>query len=236
MSTLPQCIASHSGFSFFHTPPCAIIRQIYPIKETRTRVNLVEEFKRHRGRLFVVSGPSGVGKDTALDQFFLRVSGVVRSVSATTRPPRPGEREGVDYFFLSTPEFEKRIETQGFLEWALYGHNHYGTPRDRVEAWLNEGNDVVLKIEVQGALSIKTLAPDARLVFLQPPSLEELERRLRARDTDTEEKVQERLAIAREELAHRREYHYLITNDNLEAAVNALCAIVLAERCKIAPE
>lgn len=189
-----------------------------------------------QGRLFVVSGPSGVGKDTVLERLFTRVSGAVRSVSATTRAPRPGEVEGRDYYFVSVAEFEADIRAERFLEYARYGAYLYGTPRDRVAEQRERGLDVILKIEVQGALLVKSLAPDAILIFLQPPSLEELERRLRARATDSEARIAERLVIARTELASLFQYDYLVTNDDLETAVETLRAILIAERCRIQHE
>ncbi|HZO91890.1 MAG TPA: guanylate kinase [Chthonomonadaceae bacterium] len=186
-----------------------------------------------RGLLFVVSGPSGVGKDTLLDRLLERVSGVVRSVSATTRTPRPGEIHGVDYFFLTRSEFETGIAQDLFLEYAPYGENLYGTPRQEVARLLERGLDVILKIEVKGALLVRRLAPEAILIFIQPPSLQELERRLRARGTDSEDRIAARLDIARTELVCIPQYDYLVTNDDLEAAVDALRSIILAERCRI---
>ncbi len=185
------------------------------------------------GRLFVVSGPSGVGKDTVLDRLPAQLSGVVRSISATTRLRRPHETDGVDYYFLTRAEFETGIAQDRFLEYAVYSEYLYGTPRDRVAELRARGLDVILKIEVQGAERIKQLVPDAVLIFIQPPSLEELERRLRSRGTDNEARVQERLAIARAELACIPNYDYLITNDDLDAAVDALRSIFIAERCRI---
>lgn len=184
------------------------------------------------GRLFVVSGPSGVGKDTVLEQLFQQCKGVKRSISATTRPPRPNEAEGVDYYFISHDTFEKGIQAGEFLEYAQYGSNLYGTPLEAVKSQLQQGLDVILKIEVQGALQIKKMLPEARLIFIQPPSFEELERRLRNRQTDDEGRIQERLKIAQEELACQNEYHYLLTNDDLETAVTTLKAILIAERCR----
>src|SRR5262249_2648333 len=148
-----------------------------------------------RGRLFVVSGPSGVGKDAVLERLFERMSGIVRSVSATTRAPRPGERDGVDYHFLTQDQFERGKERRFFLEWARYGDHCYGTPREKADELRARGLDVILKIEVQGAASVRELAPDAILIFIQPPSLTELERRLRGRGTDAEERIQARLEI-----------------------------------------
>lgn len=185
------------------------------------------------GRLFVVSGPSGVGKDAVLERLFEHVPGVVRSVSATTRAMRPGETDGVDYYFFSREQFEEGIEGGFFFEYARYGENYYGTPRDRVAEQLAQGLDVILKIEVQGASAVRKLAPQAILVFIQPPSMAELERRLRGRGTDSEERILQRLAIAASELACISQYDYLITNDDLNEAVYSLRAVILAERLRI---
>lgn len=187
------------------------------------------------GRLFVVSGPSGVGKDAVLDRLPEQIGGIARSVSATTRLPRTAETDGVDYHFVSVAEFEAGIAKGKFLEYARYGENYYGTPLDRVTEQRCNGLDVILKIEVQGAQDVKRLVPDAVLVFIQPPSFDELERRLRGRATDSEEKIQCRLEIARAEMACIPHYDYLITNDDLDTAVDTLRAVLLAERCRILP-
>lgn len=186
-----------------------------------------------QGKLFVVSGPSGVGKDAVLDKLFPRLDGVVRSVSATTRAPREGEKDGVDYHFFTREQFGEGITKDFFLEYAQYGDNFYGTPGDKVEVQRAQGLDVILKIEVQGALDVRRLVPDAILIFIQPPSVEELERRLRGRGTDSEERIQKRLDIALTELACIPHYDYLIMNDALETAADTLRAVILAERCRI---
>lgn len=190
-----------------------------------------------RGRLFVVSGPSGVGKDAVLGPLLSaenRPRRLRRCVTATTRPPRPGEVEGVDYFFLERAEFERRIALGGFLEHASYAGRYYGTPRAWVEEQRAGGNDVLLKIEVQGAFQVREAAPDAVLVFLAPPSREELERRLRGRDPDADpEDIARRLETASAELALAARYDYLVVNDTIPAAMEALRAIVLAERCRV---
>lgn len=188
---------------------------------------------RSRGNLFVVSGPSGVGKDTLLNAVLSQLEGVVRSVSATTRPPREGEKEGVDYFFLSPTQFEEAIAAGRFLEHARYGENLYGTPKEPVEQKRAQGVDVVLKIEVQGALQVKRACPEAILIFIAPPSLEELERRLTQRGTEDRERIAERLRIAKSELALLPHYDYCVVNDSLEKATDHLRAIFLAERLRI---
>lgn len=188
---------------------------------------------RSRGNLFVVSGPSGVGKDTLLNAVLSQLEGVVRSVSATTRPPREGEKEGVDYFYLSPTQFEEAIAAGRFLEHARYGENLYGTPKEPVEQKRAQGVDVVLKIEVQGALQVKRACPEAILIFIAPPSLEELERRLTQRGTEDRERIAERLRIAKSELALLPHYDYCVVNDSLEKATVHLRAIFLAERLRI---
>ncbi len=197
---------------------------------------MLEEILPKQGRLLVVSGPSGVGKDTVLERLLdsaQRPPNLIRCVTATTRPPRAGETHGVDYFFFSREEFEARIAENFFLEYAPYGQRLYGTPRDFVERERARNNDVILKIEVQGALMVKKALPEAILLFLAPPSWEELERRLRSRQTDDEAAMQTRLQTARRELETAPLYDYLVVNDDLERAVETLRMIILAERCRI---
>lgn len=182
------------------------------------------------GELIVVSGPSGVGKDALLELLFDSLPGVVRSVSATTRPPRDAEIDGKDYHFISRGEFEKGIESGYFYEYAEYGGNLYGTPKSAVDEQRAAGNDVILKIEVQGAELVKKLTPDAHLVFIEPPSFEELEKRLRSRKTDTDEKIAERLGIAQKELGLSENYDYRIVNDDLLETASRLKNLILSLR------
>jgi guanylate kinase len=197
----------------------------------------LESRKGARGRLIVLSGPSGSGKDAVLAPLFAADTcppRLRRCVTATTRSPRPGEIEGVDYFFLSHEEFERRVGEGFFLEHASYAGRCYGTPRWWVKTEQDGGNDVLLKIDVQGALQVRTQAPEAILLFIAPPSLEELERRLRGRDPGADpDDLARRLAIAREELALARRYDYLVVNDTIENAVGNIRSIILAERCRI---
>ncbi len=174
-----------------------------------------------RGRLFVISGPSGVGKGTLVSRL-AEEPGIWVSVSATTRDPRPGEVDGSDYFFMDRDAFLDKAAAKGFIEWAEYSGNCYGTPKDTVEEHLEAGEDVILEIEVQGALQIKEQLPEARLVFVLPPSLEVLEERLRGRGTETEEVIQRRLATARLELDEKMKYDYQLVNDDLDEAFHAL--------------
>jgi len=192
------------------------------------------------GLLIVVSGPSAVGKDTILDRLLEKPERlkkpVLRCVTATTRPPRPDERDGVDYHFLSVAQFNAMAQQDGFLEYANVSGNWYGTPRNWVNDQRTSGRDIVLKIDVQGALKIKDLAPDALLIFLRPPSLEELERRLRARNTETEEEIARRLLDARNEIAQTSHYDYVIVNDVIDEALTDLIAVLRAEHCRAHPK
>ena len=194
------------------------------------------------GLLVVVSGPSAVGKDTVLDALLAREDlprPVQKCVTTTTRPPRPKdggrgmEEDGVDYHFVSPARFNEMVAHDELLEYAEYADNYYGTPRAWVSERRDKGIDVILKIEVQGGLIVQEKAPDAVLVFLQPPSLEELERRLRHRRTDSEDQIAKRLLHARKEMAQRPHYDYAVTNDSVEDAVDAIRAVLRAEHCRI---
>ncbi len=186
-----------------------------------------------KGTLLVFSGPAGTGKDTVLAEFLQKpMQGVFKSVSYTTRAPRENEIDGIDYNFISVDEFEKLIDTGKLLEYAKYGVNYYGTPRNSVDEHLKNGDVVILKIEVQGAQQIKELYPDAVGAFVFPPSLEILEKRLRGRGTETDEDVLRRLNIAKDELEYSSNYEYHIINDDLQAAVDDLTAVVRALQLK----
>ena len=179
-----------------------------------------------KGNLFVISGPSGVGKGTLVARLLEAVDDTWLSVSATTRKPRPGDVEGVTYRFMTRRAFEKLRDKGGFLEWAEYSGNYYGTPRDAVVEHMANGEQVILEIEVQGALQVRAALPEAHLIFIEPPSMEELERRLRGRGTDSEEAILKRLETAGVELSQKMEYDIRLVNDNWEQAVNELVAYV----------
>lgn len=185
-----------------------------------------------KGLLFVVSAPAGCGKDTILEQVLAKEDNVGYSVSATTRAPRPGEVDGTHYFFITRQRFEEMIANGEVLEYTEYCGNYYGTPRKGVEAMLAEGRDVVLKIEIEGAMNIKKLFPDCCLVFILPPSMRELERRLRKRGTEDEPTIMRRIAQAKNELGAAAGYDYFVVNDDLEDAVNDLCAVIRGEKCR----
>lgn len=191
------------------------------------------EYARDGGLLIVLSGPSGVGKDAVLAEFLTLGTGVRKCVTCTTRARREAEVDGVDYTFLSIEEFERRKAAGGFLESAVYCDNMYGTPRDWVERETSLGHDVILKIEVQGGLEVKRQMPDCVMVFLVPPSMEELERRLRDRSTDSDEEIEGRLARARKEIEEVSNYGYIIENDSIRQAAEELKAVVIAERDKV---
>jgi len=179
-----------------------------------------------RGRLVVLTGPSGVGKGTLVNQLRQRHPELYLSVSVTTRPPRPSEQEGVNYYFRSREEFLNLIEANELLEWAQYAGNFYGTPREIVFQKLNQGQDVLLEIELAGARQVRQQYPDAIRIFLCPPSLEELERRIRERGQDSEASIERRLEQARKELDAQDEFDYVIVNDNLEQALQELEALL----------
>ncbi len=181
---------------------------------------------RRCGRLFVVSGPSGVGKGTVVAEVMKRLPNLRRVVTFTTRPPRPGEEAGRDYHFVSRKEFERLREQGAFLEWAEVYGNFYGSPKHEVERLLAEGHDAVLVVDVQGALAVKEQRPDAILVFLQPPSLEELKRRLKMRGTDPPEVIARRLAKADWEMQQAYRFDHIVLNDELENAVRALMRLM----------
>ena len=185
--------------------------------------------KGKRGVLFVFSGPSGVGKGTLKAKLFEEFADrIAYSVSATTRGPREGEVDGKDYFFISRQEFERRVKNNEFLEHAEFAGNCYGTPRAYVEKLLNSGMNVVLEIDVQGALQVMKSMPECVSVFILPPSFEELEHRLRGRGTETEEKVRERLETAKRELPYAPQYDYQIVNGgDIEAAYQSLRDVFL---------
>ena len=189
--------------------------------------------KKQRGLLIVLSGPSGVGKGTVRKELFSQPdTNYEYSISMTTRNPREGEVDGVDYFFRTREEFEALIEQGGLLEHAEFVGNYYGTPLAYVQETLEAGRDVFLEIEVQGAAQIREKAPDALFIFLAPPSITELEQRLVGRGTETEDVIARRIATAREEVEMMSLYDYVVENDQVYNACDKINAIIVAEHCR----
>jgi guanylate kinase len=186
-----------------------------------------------RGLLFIVSAPSGAGKTTLVERLVEQTSHLVMSRSYTSRQSRAGEADGVDYNFVTRQRFESMIEAGEFLEWASVFGNLYGTCASETERQLMTGEDVVLVIDVQGARKVRARGLEATTVFVMPPSLEVLERRLRGRSKDSEADIQRRLTVAREEVAAVTEYDYVVVNDQLTGAVDRLRSIVIAERARL---
>jgi guanylate kinase len=180
-------------------------------------------------RVFVITGPSGVGKGTLIRTLRERMPELELSVSATTRAPRPGEEDGVDYHFLSDSDFQRRVDAGDFVEHAVYAERRYGTLRSELERRTAAGHPVVLEIELQGARQVRAALPDAVQVFIAPPSLDALRARLIGRGTDDEDEVAERLRVAESELAAQGEFRHVVVNDRLEDAVERLVEIVAAE-------
>ena len=188
-----------------------------------------------QGSLIVISGPSGAGKTSVIDALLQSDPALTHSVSATTRPPRPNEINGVNYHFLSLAEFETLLEKDGFVEWTQYGEYCYGTLKSEIESPLTEGKDLVLEIDVNGARALRSWNSKIISIFLLPPSFAMLERRLRRRQTESDQELQQRLAIARSEIAWIKDYDYCVINpdDKINQAVQQIRHIISAQRCRI---
>lgn len=184
-----------------------------------------------KGRLIVLSAPSGCGKGTILAEI-LKDENIYCSISTTTRKPRTGEIDGVNYYFISNEQFEANIKSGKMLEYAQYCENYYGTLIEEVDVNLNQGKDVILEIEVQGAFKVKAVRPESVMVFVVPPSIGELRRRLLKRATEKEEVINKRIAKAVEEIPYATKYDYIIVNNALEDAINDFRAVIMAERLK----
>lgn len=183
-------------------------------------------------KLYVVSGSSGVGKGTVLKGFLSRNPNFMLSISCTTRAPREGEVDGVNYFFMTKDDFKDCIENDKFLEWAEFAGNFYGTKKKFINQCLQDGKDIILEIDTQGALQVKKQMPESVLIFICPPSLEDLEKRLRGRHTEDEATIQKRLNVVKEELARAENFDYKIVNDDLNNAISELERIINGEHEK----
>lgn len=190
-----------------------------------------ENMTMNKGVLVVVSGFSGAGKGTLMNELLSKYDNYALSVSATTRSPRPGETDGKEYFFKTKDEFQSMIDNNEFLEYACYVENNYGTPKNYVDEKLSEGKDVLLEIEIQGALKIKKMMPDAVLIFILPPSADELKRRLTGRGTETTDVIEARLKRANEEAEGIENYDYVLVNDNLDESAAALHELIQSSHC-----
>lgn len=188
---------------------------------------------RKKGTLIVISAPSGAGKGTVISKLLEKEDNLCLSVSATSRTPRTNDIEGVTYYFYSKEEFENKIKEGYFLEFAEYAGNYYGTPKEFIEEKLSKGIDVILEIEIQGAMQIKKLIPEALFIFIMPPTLQELKRRLVGRNTDSKEKIIERFKIAYKEINEVSKYNYVVVNDEVDNAVSKIEAIIKAEKCRV---
>lgn len=188
--------------------------------------------KREKGLLIVLSGPAGVGKGTVCGALRKQDTAIQYSVSATTRKPRAGEEHGINYFFKSRDEFEQMIKAGGLLEWAEYVGNYYGTPIEYVKETIDSGKDIILEIEVQGAQKVRKAFPEGVFIFLAPPSLKELRDRIVGRGTETEDIINERMLVAKEEIELMKMYDYVVENDQVELAVERIKSIVIAEHCR----
>ncbi|OCB00960.1 guanylate kinase [Clostridium beijerinckii] len=186
-----------------------------------------------RGLLIVISGPSGAGKGTICKRFMEKNKDVMLSVSATTRSPRAGEVEGINYFFMSKDQFVEKIASNDFLEYAEVYDNYYGTPKSNVEEMLQSGKDVILEIDIQGALKVKENTREGVFVFILPPSMEELKQRIINRGSETNESLMKRFKSAYKEINFISKYNYAVVNDKVEIAVEKLEAIISAEKCRV---
>lgn len=189
--------------------------------------------QKERGSLIVISGPSGAGKGTIIKKYLDKHENAWLSVSCTSRAQRPGDIPDVSYYFLTRDQFEEKIKNNELLEYTEYNGNYYGTPKEHIEEKLKNGIDVLLEIEVQGALAVKELIPEALCIFIMPPSMKELRERLVGRGTDSKEKILGRFKTAYKEINEVTNYNYVVVNDEIENAVEKINAILISEKCRV---
>ena len=188
---------------------------------------------KKQGLLIVISAPSGAGKGTIINKMLEKNKNLWLSISATSRPMRSNDIEGETYYFYTKEEFQQKTKEDYFLEYALYANNYYGTPKKYIQEHLDKGQDVILEIEIQGAMQMKKIIPEALFVFVMPPSLKELRQRLINRGTDSKEKILERFKIAYQEMNEVTKYNYVVINDDVENAADKILAIIKSERCRV---
>ena len=188
---------------------------------------------KQQGLLIVISAPSGAGKGTIINKMLEKNNNLWLSVSETSRPMRANDIDGITYHFCTKEEFEEKIKDDYYLEYALYADNYYGTPKNFIQEHLDKGQDVILEIEIQGAMQIKKLIPESLFVFIMPPSLKELKKRLVGRGTDSKEKILERFKIAYQEMNDVTKYNYVVVNDEIDVAADKILSIIKAERCRV---
>ncbi|MBQ7137035.1 MAG: guanylate kinase [Bacilli bacterium] len=190
--------------------------------------------EKSKGLLIVVSGPSGVGKGTICSKLVEEMKDIKISISMTSRDPRGKEQDGVDYYFITKEEFEKRIANDEFLEYAVvHSGQYYGTPKAKIEDYINKGISIILEIDIQGALKVKETVKEALFIFIMPPSMDVLKERLVNRKTETEDKIIERFKTAYKELNEFKKYNYVVVNDKLQVAVDKVKSIITAEKCRV---
>ena len=188
---------------------------------------------KKQGLLIIISAPSGAGKGSIINEMLAHNNNLWLSISATSRPMRNNDQEGVTYYFFSKEKFEQKIKEDYFLEYAVYADNYYGTPKEHIQKHLNDGQDVILEIEIQGAMQVKKLIPESLCVFIMPPSLKELKKRLVTRGTDNKDKILERFKIAYQEMNEVTKYNYVVINDDIDVASDKILAIIKAEKCRV---
>lgn len=188
---------------------------------------------KEKGNLIVISGPSGAGKDTIVNEILKKNKNCWLSVSMTSREPRAGEINKINYYFVNEEEFEENIRNDNFIEYAKYNNNYYGTPKSAIIEKLNEGFDVILVIEIQGALQLKEKMKEAIFIFIMPPSMDELKNRLILRNAESMDKILNRFKIAYKEINEVTKYNYVVVNDNLDDAVNKVNSILISEKCRV---